>query len=168
MDTCACELKSCCEEVPAISVPALLIDASVKRLGQLTHMCPKNKSHLLHKTHKQINPALPSVVLVGQWVLISADHIHSFMHRSSPPFSLTIRHSHAAHKALLALLPGGLRSSPTPLHEGIGISSLNPRLGGLSSGEVSEEGLVSPSRAWSFSKEPCRQKQNMPASAFGA
>lgn len=165
-----------CDLSASLHHPALLIDASVKRLGQVTHMCPKNKSHLLNKTHKQTSPALPSVLL-NQSVRfhISRPHsfIHSFIHaRQQPTIRLASLHTcyckRRTSMKLSALVPGGLCSFPTPLHEGSNISSLNPRLGGLSSGEGSEEGLESPSRAWSFSREPCRQKQNMPASALEA
>lgn len=40
--------------------------------------------------------------------------------------------------------------------------SLLPRAGGLSSGDGPSEDPPSTSRAWSFSSELCRQKQNMP------
>ena len=53
--------------------------------------------------------------------------------------------------------------SPLPVSPGLGglFCPLLPRGGGLSSGEDPGDGPPSPSRARSFSRELCRQKQNM-------
>lgn len=60
------------------------------------------------------------------------------------------------------VLPWGLFSSLRLPREGGCVSSLPPMPVGLSSGEESGGELASSSRAWSFNREPCRQKQNMP------
>lgn len=61
------------------------------------------------------------------------------------------------------VLPWGLFSSLRLPCEGGSVSSLPPVPVGLSSGEESGGELASSSRAWSFNRDPCRQKQNMPA-----